>query len=304
MRTAAAHGAAGLLMLDRDDWPIRGGTIHEEGYFPNLPACNISKKVARDIFHGTFKDLEQTLRGLDKKENSFALGRNLRLEVKMKRIEPGMGENVVGVLHGSDPVLRDEYIVIGGHMDHNGVGRDGHLYAGADDNASGTAVVLELARLFAAMPQKPKRSILFVGFGGEEQGLRGSKYFAYHPPAPAAKICAMLNFDMEGTGDGGAYLGGRNYLPQVLQALEAAMPDSLLDKTRFGRGWGMGGSDHSHFVEQGIPAIYFSSTGGHPFYHRIEDQPVNPQRRLAPGCRRSRRRIDPKIGRLGKAAGS
>ena len=273
MRAAAAHGAVGLLMLDRGDWPIRGGTIHEEGYFPGLAACNISKKVARDLFHGTFRDLDSVLRDLPAKANSFALGRTLRLDVQTRRIEPGTGENVVAILHGSDPMLRDEYIVLGGHMDHNGVGKDGHLYAGADDNASGTAVVMELARVLAAMPQRPKRTLIFAGFGGEEQGLRGSKYFAYHPPVPADQIAAMLNFDMEGAGDGGAFMGGRNYLPAVMGAMTSTWSDSLLARTRFGRGWGMGGSDHAHFNEQGIPTIYFSSTGDHPWYHQFEDLP-------------------------------
>ena len=273
VRTAAAHGAAALLMLERDDWPIRGGTIHEEGYQPNLPAFNISHKVARDIFHGSFRDLDLILRDLPKKPNSLVLGRILEVQAKMKRIEPGRGENVVALLPGSDPLLRDEYIVIGGHMDHNGLGKDGHLYAGADDNASGTAVVMELARHFAAQPERPKRSLLFVAFGGEEQGLRGSKYFAYHLPVPAGQIAAMLNFDMNGSGDGGASMGGRNYLPRMIHTLTSLWSDSIIAKTRFGRGWGGSGSDHYHFIEQGIPAFYFSSTGGHPFYHQIEDLP-------------------------------
>ncbi len=273
MRTAAAHGAAGLLMLDRGDWPVRGGTIHEEGYHPALPALNVSKKMVRDLFHGTFQDLDLILRDLPHKTGSVLLARTLQLQVRMRRIEPGRGENVVALLPGSDPLLREEYLVIGGHMDHNGLGKDGHLYPGADDNASGTAVVMELARHFAALPERPKRSLLFVTFGGEEQGLRGSKHFAHHPPVPAERIAAMFNFDMEGTGDGGARLGGRNYFPEVVRTLVASWSDSVLAKTSLGRGWGGSGSDHFHFIEQGIPAFYFSSTGGHPFYHQIEDQP-------------------------------
>ncbi len=273
MRTAAAHGAVGVLMLDRGDWPIRGGTIHEEGYFAQLPALNISKKVARDLFAGSFRDLDAVIRDLPQKPNSFTLQRTLKLQVRMRRIEPGRGENVVALLPGSDPVLRDEYILLGAHMDHNGVGKDGHLYPGADDNASGTAVVMELARVFAAQPDRPKRSLIFVTFGGEEQGLRGSRYFASHLPVPPGHIAAMLNFDMEGAGDGGAAMGGRNYMPEVFRELTRNWSDSLLGKTRFGRGWGGSGSDHYHFIEQGIPAIYFSSTGGHPWYHAMEDQP-------------------------------
>lgn len=273
MRVAASHGAAGVLMLDHGDWPIRGGTIHEEGYFANLPAFNISKKVARDLFAGSFHDLDAVIRDLPQRANSFLLPRTLQLRLRMRRIEPGRGENVVALLPGADPVLREEYIVLGAHMDHIGAGRDGHLYLGADDNASGTAVVMELARVFAAQPERPARSILFVTFGGEEQGLRGSRYFAAHLPVPPDRIAVMLNFDMEGAGDGGVSMGGRNYLPAVFRELTRSWSDSLLGKTRFGRGWGGSGSDHYHFIEQGIPAIYFSSTGGHPWYHEFEDQP-------------------------------
>jgi len=289
MRCAAAHGATGVLMLDHGDWPIRGGTIHEEGYDAGLPALNISKKVARDLFNGSFRDLDTVLRDLPQKANSFLLHRTLRLDLHMERIEPGRGENVVAILPGADPLLREEYIVLGGHMDHNGVGRDGHLYPGADDNASGTAVVMELARLFAAQPERPKRSLLFVAFGGEEQGLRGSKYFAAHLPVPAGRIAAMFNFDMEGAGDGGAAMGGRNLLPEVFQTLTRSWSDSLLGKTRFGRSWGGSGSDHFHFIEQGMPAVYFSSTGAHPWYHEIEDQPqtLNPASLQSVGDRAS-----------------
>jgi len=277
-RTASNHGARGLLMLDKGDWPIRGGTIHEEGYRADLVGLNISKKVALDLFCGSFKNMDDVIRGLAKKPDSFPLKKNVHLQARIEKMDSGEGENVVGILTGSDPDLRNEYLVIGGHMDHNGVGSDGHLYPGADDNASGAAVVMELARHFAGLPVRPRRSLVFIGFGGEEQGLRGSKYFAYHPTVPGRQICAMLNFDMEGTGDGGAGMGGRNYFPEAVQQLTASLSDSVMKKFRLGRGWGMGGSDHSHFLEQGIPAMGFYSSGGHPFYHKFEDVPstLNP----------------------------
>ncbi|MBN2354657.1 M20/M25/M40 family metallo-hydrolase [candidate division KSB1 bacterium] len=272
-RVAAEKGAIGLLMLERRDQPIRGGTIHEEGYQPNLVACNISKKVTLDLFSGTLKNLDTVIRGLEQKANSFPLGKKVRIKAALKKNEPGRGENVIAVLPGSDPNLRQQHIVVGGHMDHLGEDHQGHIYHGADDNASGTSVVMELARIFSQRPEKPKRTLVFITFGGEEQGLRGSKHFAYHPTVPRENIVAMLNFDMEGTGDGGAGIGGRNYFPFLMQEMVSAWSDSVSKKTRLGRGWGMGGSDHAHFVEQGIPAVGFYSTGGHPFYHQFEDVP-------------------------------
>jgi hypothetical protein len=273
VRTAAKKGAAGLLMLDRGDWPTRGVTVNGEGYQPSMPLFNISKKIARDLFVGTHKNIDLVIRDLEKKTQSLALAKRVSLSVNMRLLPSQNGENVVAIWRGTDPVLQNEYIVLGGHMDHNGVSADGHLYAGADDDASGTAIVMELARVFAGKT-RPKRSIVFAGFGGEEQGLLGSWYFAHHPTVPAEQIVAMFNFDMEGAGDGGASVSGRNYFMNPVDGVYKAYPDSIVKKFSMRRGSGMAGSDHSFFVQQGIPAFYFFSTGDHPFYHQFEDDPA------------------------------
>ncbi|HHS14280.1 MAG TPA: M20/M25/M40 family metallo-hydrolase [bacterium] len=272
IQTAAAHGAAALLILEQREWAIRGGTIHEKGYHPRMPALAVSRKTAFDLFQGTFRNMDYILRDLRRSPQSFAMGKTVHLQLEMKRVKPGSGENVVAVLPGNDPVLRNEFIVIGGHMDHNGVDPQGRIYAGADDNASGTAVVMELARTLA-LEGGTRRSLVFVAFGGEEQGLLGSSYYADHPTVSADRIAAMLNFDMTGTGDGGAGFGGRNYFPGLIDAMRENLPDDMSKKLRISRGWGMGGSDHAHYIEQGIPSFGFFSTGGHPFYHRLEDLP-------------------------------
>src|SRR5262245_12143050 len=112
--------------------------------------------------------------------------------------------NVVGILPGSDPALKDTYVVFSAHMDHVGVGspnaKGDSIYNGADDDASGTSAVLEVAQAFAALPanQRPKRSIIFLGVSGEERGLFGSRYFVEHPPVPIEKIVANINIDMIG----------------------------------------------------------------------------------------------------------
>ncbi len=272
VRTAAQKGAAALLILERGDWPVRGVTVNGEGYQPTMPLISISKKAARDLFIGTHKHIDLVIRDLEKKPQSFAMSKKVSLSVDMRPHASQSGENVVGIWRGSDPLLQNEYIVLGGHMDHNGISPDGHLYAGADDNASGTAVVMELARVFAGRP-RPKRSLVFIGFGGEEQGLLGSWYYAHHPTVPAENMVAMFNFDMEGAGTGGASVSGRNYFMNPVDAVYGAYPDSILQKFSMRRGSGMAGSDHSFFVQQGIPAYYFFSTGDHPFYHQFEDEP-------------------------------
>ncbi len=270
IRTAAEKGAAGLLMMRRE-FPVLGGTIRQGGYQARLMSAAVSRKLARDIFQGTMKNMDHTLEDLKKSTQSFATGKTMKMDVAFDRIEPGQGENVISIIRGSDPVLKDEYIVVGGHMDHNGPVPGGHVYVGADDNASGTAVVMELARTLASREQKLRRSVVFAGFGGEEQGLLGSTHFAGHPTVPGYKIATMFNFDMEGQGDGGGSVGGRNYFPEIFHKVYNALPDSVDKKLRVGRGWGFGGSDHAPFIQQGIPALGFHSTGRHPFYHRVED---------------------------------
>ena len=273
MQIATEKGAAGLLMMSHREFPVRGGTIHEKGYNPELAAFTISKKVAQDIFHGTFKRMEYVLRDLPKAPASFDTGKKMSINVKLERVEPGVGENVIGILPGTDPVLKNEYMVIGAHMDHNGISPDGHAYYGADDNASGTSVIMELARTMAAQPNGFKRSIVFIGFGGEERGLLGSKYFSQHPTIPVDQICLMTNYDMQGCGDGGAAFAGRNYFQAPIDKLVESLSDSVVTKFRVERGWGLWGSDHASFLKIGIPAIGFGSTGDHAFYHRVEDTP-------------------------------
>jgi len=270
IRTAAEKGAAGLLMMRRE-FPVLGGTIRQGGYQSRLMSAAVSRKLARDIFQGTMKNMDHTLEDLKKSTQSFATGKTMKMDVAFDNIDPGQGENVIGIVRGRDPVLRDEYIVVGGHMDHNGPVPGGHVYVGADDNASGTAVVMELARILANREQKLRRSVVFAGFGGEEQGLLGSTHFADHPTIPGDRIAMMFNFDMEGQGDGGGSVGGRNYFSEIFHDVLNALPDSVDKKLRVGRGWGFGGSDHAPFIQQGIPALGFHSTGRHPFYHRVED---------------------------------
>ena len=126
--------------------------------------------------------------------------RTLSLEVNVvRRQSPSF--NVMGILPGSDPKLKDEAIVIGAHYDHLGRGgegslapREGEIHHGADDNASGTAGLLELARKLSTQPLKPRRTIVFIAFSGEEEGLLGSDYYVNHPVVPLQNTVAMMNF--------------------------------------------------------------------------------------------------------------
>ena len=185
-------------------------------------------------------------------------------------------QNVAAIVRGRDPELRDEYVIIGAHFDHLGTSTDGALdpqtkgvRLGADDNASGTAAVLELARLFARTPAR--RSILFANFSGEEQGLLGSEYFVQHSPVSLVKMDAMLNFDMVGR-----LRDDRLIVFGVQTATELpALLDSANDVVRlrvFGQGDGVGPSDHSSFYLMNIPVLHFF-TDVHDDYHKTSDTP-------------------------------
>jgi aminopeptidase YwaD len=218
--------------------------------------------------------------------------------------------NVVGILDGSDPTLKNETIVIGAHYDHLGRGgegslapKEGDIHHGADDNASGTAGLLELARIFAEQYPRPRRTIVFIAFSGEEEGLLGSNYYVNNPILPLANTVAMINMDMIGRmKDGKLIIGGvgtsqewravvdsanLGFTPYVIgtvppgsaDAVQAVMgthaantggnnnkPQFLLTLNEDG----YGPSDHSSFYAKQVPVL-FLWTGTHEDYHKPSD---------------------------------
>ena len=174
--------------------------------------------------------------------------------------------NVIGIIEGQDPSLRDDTIVIGAHRDHFGR-QAGLLFPGADDNASGTAVILEVARLFMEAGAKPARSIVFVSFSGEEQGLLGSKLYVERPPRPLAQTKAMINIDHAGIGNGRLTVGVTGLDKSVAaQAGESAELADKLDLFGF-----FPGGDHVPFKEAGVPTVTVVSGGPHPHFHQPGD---------------------------------
>ncbi|MGV3720243.1 MAG: M28 family peptidase [Actinomycetota bacterium] len=186
--------------------------------------------------------------------------------------------NVLGLVEGSDPKLKDEVVVIGAHYDHLGMGNEHSLaessepavHHGADDNASGTAAVLELAQYLAANRTKLGRSVLLMGFSGEELGLLGSNYWVKHPTIPLGRVVGMINLDMVGRmSNDTCHVIGAPTSPTWAGLLEAAnKPHGLRLKTDGGTP--LGGSDHQSFVVKDIPVLFFF-TGVHPDYHRPSD---------------------------------
>jgi hypothetical protein len=202
-------------------------------------------------------------------------GAKLALEVAVER-RRGIEANVVGIVPGRDPELKRQAVVVGAHYDHLGRGefgslapdRRGEIHNGADDNASGAAGLLELARAFAAQP-RPRRSLVLVAFSGEEAGLAGSREYAAAPPIPIASTVAMVNLDMIGRlRESSLYVFGTETSPDfpelVRRAAGAAGIDVSLSQGAFSP------SDQTSFLAQGVPVLFFF-TGNHSAYHTPDD---------------------------------
>ncbi len=191
--------------------------------------------------------------------------------------------NTVGILEGSDPMLKREYLVFSAHMDHVGVGRPNaegdSIFNGADDDASGTAAVVELAEAFAMLDPAPKRSIIFLAVSGEEKGLWGSSHFASSPPVPAEAMVANVNADMIARNwpDSIVVIGKEHSdLGQTLERVSEAHPelnmvpmDDIWPEENF-----YGRSDHFNFARKGIPILFFFN-GPHEDYHQPTDELQN-----------------------------
>jgi hypothetical protein len=267
MKTARDKGALGIVYIypeiasnPNGDWL--------EGFTPAMISEKVMDSVLKEV-NSTSADLKKSLTTF-KRPISFPLQAKVRLMVASRHFPQAVGYNVVGYVEGSDPTLRKECVVIGGHFDHTGR-HMGLLFPGADDNASGSATVMEVAKAYAALGRKPKRSVVFVLFGGEELGLQGSTYFVDHVPAPFEKVVGMFNFDMTGEGDG---LGG------AVSAEPAEFKKALEDadkSVKVVRGLGVirevgvRSSDFAPFFLKGIASASLGSNGPHLAYHQTGD---------------------------------
>ena len=186
--------------------------------------------------------------------------------------------NVIGFIEGNDPILKNEFVVLGAHYDHLGMGGGPSsksdkidIHHGADDNASGTSALLEIGEKLVAHRSELKRSLLLVAFGAEEQGLLGSKYFADNPFVPLSQIKLMINMDMVGRLNDAkqVYMGGAGTFPGGVELMkELGPPLGLSPVVHAGS---VGGSDHVSFYKKNISVLGIH-TGGHPQYHTPEDK--------------------------------
>jgi len=241
-----------------------------------IPAINITRATADQLLRSTGFPVDSLDAMIirEKQPKSFELNGTLSAVTEVNQ-EKHLTVNVVAMLKGSDPELSDQYLVVGGHYDHLGMGGPNSgsrmpdtnaVHNGADDNASGTAMVIELARTLAAQGA-PARSIIFVAFSAEEMGLLGSKYFVDNAPVPANAIKAMFNFDMVGRFDkeknsiSVSGTGTSVEADSILLRYEKDLPFTVVHSPD-----GYGPSDHAAFYAANIPVFYFN-TGVHTDYH-------------------------------------
>jgi hypothetical protein len=261
-----------------------------------IPVVAISVQAANTILKGQTSNKsgdEETKKDEINRLKSSVLPvalENVRVRFRTDVVKiTGKSSNVAGVLRGSDPRLASEYVVIGAHYDHLGLGGpeslaakpEGQIHHGADDNASGTSGLIELARVLSVDPVKPKRSILFVAFSGEELGLLGSGAYTKDPALPLASAVAMLNMDMIGRlRQGSLFIGGVGtspaWKPLIDKLNQTKTPGPLAGNgsgSRFQLSFGQDGfgpSDHQSFYVRDVPVLFFF-TGTHDDYHKPTD---------------------------------
>jgi Zn-dependent M28 family amino/carboxypeptidase len=200
------------------------------------------------------------------------------VDIKEAILEESSAPNTIGILEGSDPTLKNEYVVYSAHMDHVGIrsGQADSISNGADDDASGTVGILMLAEAFANADTRPSRSLLFITVSGEEKGLWGSGYFANNPTVPVKDMVANINIDMIGRNwpDTIVAIGKEHSdLGETLNRVNGEHPE--LNMTAIDDIWPeenfYGRSDHYNFAQKGVPVLFFFN-GVHDDYHQVSDE--------------------------------
>lgn len=282
---AKMRGAAGVLLInDNANHPKETDELRKFGDEDGPPNSGIAfLQVKEALVDGWFaeagKNLNTIETGIDRdlKPESFAFPDSIRVagRIDISRDVKTI-HNVAGYLPGTD-TTSGEYVIIGAHYDHLGLGEHfsmapslaGTIHPGADDNASGTAGVIELARWFSRQP-KQKRGILFMCFAGEEWGLLGSEYYVEHPELPLGRAVAMINMDMIGrVRSGKLYIGGAATGTTFHELLNRITPKYGMN-IDYSETSGYGSSDHSSFTAGKVPVLFFFS-GLHSDYHKPSD---------------------------------
>lgn len=281
-KIAQDKGALGIIFVSKpnDIYPQKpiGSVMDGEGeQLESFPMIHADISVVNEMLKASGKNLKdiQTQIDINNKPFSFSTNQKVYLEVNARYDKSRRTMNVAGLLEGTDDKLKNEYLVIGAHLDHAGSQAGEIYFPGANDNASGSASVLEIARAFVESGVKPKRSIVFILFSNEESGLNGAKYYTENPLVPLEKTVAMFNNDCVGHGDS-IQIGNGKSAPKLWQITRSI--DSLNSRSMILRTWNGGGADAEPFHKKGIPCLYFVSYYSYTHLHLQSDKPetLNP----------------------------
>lgn len=274
VENAYKNGAKGIIFVYKPgETPQRVRlSIPPEKFKKDFIAIFATENVLNFIFSQVPTDFRYLMQIIDRDRKVASIPLLVRVEISAKTTVDFKRKmrNVIAKIDGADSVLKNEFVIIGAHMDHLGISPTGEVYNGANDNASGTAVVMEIARVMKAENIKPKRTIIFALWGGEEQGLLGSRYYSDHPLFPIEKTVAYFNLDMVGHGDGRINFPGIYYGPEIWDVLKQKLPDGIRKDIIASRG-GPGGSDHTSFLMKGVPGFGIMTSGYHFKYHQTRD---------------------------------
>lgn len=291
IENAREHGAVGVILANKPTSPFRRPPNYwpsllrssmkdavpltlEESTEKKIVCVSIGKKLVDDILEDSGKNYKTIFEKIDYdlQPRSFEIkGKTVTFETNLKA-DKKQTQNVVGYLEGSDKELKNELVIIGAHYDHVGTRNDTIVYNGADDNASGTAGVLEIAEAFGSCTTRPKRSLLFITFAGEEKGLFGSRYYVENPLFPLENTVAMLNLDMISRNDSNEVAiigsGTSSDLKQINEQVnEYIKMDLAYDQEIYFRN-----SDHYSFYSEDIPVLFYN-TKSTPDLHQPTDDP-------------------------------
>ena len=283
--TARDHGVSGILFMNRlepaDDNNLRPLQYRQSSSTVGLPVIQITHSVANEILKTHGQSIAELRSKLDERLRplSFQVDCKVSANVNLK-FDKETASNMIGFIDGNDPVLKDEYIIVGAHFDHLGLGgrRSGSLdpdtliiHNGADDNASGTAGILELSHKLMSNRHLLKRSVLFVCFDAEEKGLLGSKYYSENPVRDISNTALMINMDMIGRlNNNPVILGGVGSSGIFENIIADARKNHTLDIEINMGGMDFARSDHVSFYRENIPVLFFF-TGTHEDYHKPTD---------------------------------
>jgi hypothetical protein len=310
-RNAQKHGAVALLVMPeplaehKSFWDLWGDWYADNATLPrqaldeddvSIPILYLRARVGRDLLAAAGREAAALQREIDASGRPRPLDlADLSVTVRVGLAEARVAttENIVGLVEGSDPKLKEEVVIVSAHHDHDGL-VGGDIYAGADDDGSGTVCVLEMARALAAAERRPRRSVLFASWGAEEKGLLGSRFYTFRPLVPLERTAAILQLDMVGRDEtprdeeerlrfagrdtrNMVNLLGTQHSPEF-RALLGRLNEGLaldldykadldVEEVFFTR------SDHWPFALKDVPSLFFS-TGLHPDYHTPADTPA------------------------------